>query len=106
MCSHRMVPSSCPLLNWEIDGGVQTNRKKSAFIDHYLKPTLLNIPSLLNNTRELINLLENTPIPPDALLATIDVSNLYLNIPQDEGTKASIETVEKKKTTFPYPRNT
>ena len=40
-------------------------------------------------------LLDNTNIPSDALLLTIDVSNLYLNIPQDEGTEASLNALEK-----------
>lgn len=65
--------------------------KISAFIDYFLKPTLSTIPSLLNNTQELLEILTNITIPENSTLVTIDVSNLYLNIPQDEGTDASLD---------------
>ena len=42
----------------------------------------------------IIALLECTNVPQDALLVTIDVSSLYTNIPQDEGTEACLEAIE------------
>ena len=41
-----------------------------------------------------ISLLENTTIPSNAILAMIDVSSLYTNIPQDEGTEACVDTID------------
>ena len=79
--------------------------KISSFIDHFLKPTLSTIPSLLNNTQELIQILNTTPIPKDALLLTIDVSNLYLNIPQEEGTEACLSAMELNNS-LPLPNHT
>ena len=78
--------------------------KISAYLDHFLKTTLSNIPALLNNTQELTNILDNTTIPSNTLLVTIDVSNLYLNIPQDEGTTACITALEKANN-LPIPKN-
>ena len=75
----------------------------SSYIDHYLKPTLSNIPSLLNNTQDAINIIEKTKVPPHTILATIDVSNLYLNIPQDEGTNACLDALENTDQ-LPLPR--
>ena len=34
-----------------------------------------------------INCIENTPLPEEAILATLDVCSLYTNIPQEEGIK-------------------
>ena len=50
-----------------ISGSNGPAEKISAYLDHFLKPTLSNISSLLNNTQELITLLNKTTIPPDAL---------------------------------------
>ena len=53
----------------------------------------------------MISLLENTQIPRDAILATIDVSSLYTNIPQDEGTEACLNALEAQEASY-IPRNT
>ena len=66
----------------------------SAFIDHIIKPLVPNTPSYIKDSPHLISLLENTPIPQNAILATIDVSSLYTNIPQDEGTDACLNTIQ------------
>ena len=78
--------------------------KISAYLDYYLKPALSNIPTLLNNSQDLTIILENTSIPQDALLLTIDVSNLYLNIPQDEGTAACIKALQETNN-LPIPKH-
>ena len=41
--------------------------------------------SYIEDTTDFINFIENTQIPDHAVLATLDVSSLYTNIPQDEG---------------------
>ena len=59
-----------------------------------IKPLVPTIPSYIKDSPHLISLLENTPIPSNAILATIDVSSLYTNIPQDEGTEACLDAID------------
>lgn len=60
----------------------------SEFVDLHLKPHVSKIPSYIKDSNHLISLLENTKIPKDCTLVTIDVKSLYLNIPHEEGIKA------------------
>ena len=43
-------------------------------------------------------------IPSNAILATINVSSLYTNIPQDEGTEACLDAIEAAEASH-IPRN-
>jgi hypothetical protein len=61
----------------------------SQLVDLHLKPHVTKIPSYLRESAHLISLLENTKIPKDCTLATIDVKSLYLNIPHEEGIRQS-----------------
>ena len=55
------------------------------------KPLVPTIPSYIKDSPHLISLLENAPIPNNAILATIDVST---NIPQVEGTEACLDAID------------
>ena len=73
----------------------------SASIDSIIKPLVPHIPSYIKDSSHVIALLEETCIPKDALLVTIDVSSLYTNIPKNEGTSACLEALEASQTTDP-----
>ena len=62
------------------------------------------MPSYIKDSPHLISLLENTHIPSNAILVTIDVSSLYTNIPQDEGTNACLDAIEAAEASH-IPRN-
>ena len=66
-------------------------RRISSFLDHIIKPLVSTTPSYIKDTPHL---LESTHIPSNAILVTIDVSSLYTNIPQDEGTESCLEAIE------------
>ena len=54
------------------------------------------IPSFIKDTTHFLQILDNLPaIPEQALLATLDVSSLYTNIPLSEA-KTTIEKVLKE----------
>ena len=77
-----------------VSGCSGPTERVSSFLDHIIKPLVSTIPSYIKDSPHLISLLENTPIPSNAILVTIDVSSLYTNIPQDEGMEACLDAIE------------
>ena len=57
----------------------------SHVVDIHLKQSLETIPAYIRDTKDFINIIENTKVPPNALLVTLNITGLYLNIPQAEG---------------------
>ena len=60
----------------------------SQLVDLHLKPFVPKIESYIRDSGHLINILQETIIPTNSILATIDVKALYLNIPHEEGIRA------------------
>ena len=60
----------------------------SQFVDHFIQPLVKELPSYLRDSSHLINLIKDLRIPNDSILATLDVTSLYTNIPNDEGIEA------------------
>ena len=77
-----------------VSGCSGPTERVSSFLDHIIKPLVSTIPSYIKDSPHLISLLENTPIPSNAILVTIDVSSLYTNISQDEGTEVCLDAIE------------
>ncbi|KAK3747117.1 hypothetical protein QZH41_006059 [Actinostola sp. cb2023] len=75
-----------------ISGCDSPTEKLSIYIDYHLKPLVPLIPSYIRDTKHFLSHIFSlpTPLPPDTLLATIDVTSLYTNIPHDEGIHASL----------------
>ena len=48
----------------------------------------------MKDTSHAITILENTPLPEDNILATIDISSLHTNKPQEEGIQACLSEIE------------
>ena len=56
----------------------------SQFVDRWLQPHVKNLPSYLRDSTEFLKLIETIKIPSNCLLASIDVSSLYTNIPHSD----------------------
>lgn len=64
-------------------------------MDHHLRPLVTNIPSYIQDAKDFLRKLQDLPpLPEDTLLATLDVSSLYTNIPHTEGIQACREALE------------
>ena len=74
----------------------------SAYVDHWLQPRMKELPSYIQDSTEFINILEETPIPENAILASIDVSSLYTNIPHSEGTAAAVKAIRESPSLDPF----
>ena len=59
----------------------------SSFVDFHLKPPCSSLPSYIKDTNHFLQTIFNpeTPLPPNTIIATIDVKSIYTNIPYNEG---------------------
>jgi hypothetical protein len=68
--------------------------KISKFLDNILRPLVPRIPSYIKDTGHLLGILKDLHhIPSTAIIATMDVSALYTNIPHSEGVQASLKAI-------------
>ena len=67
--------------------------KISQFVDHFLQPTVKYLPSYVRDTtHSLSKINDNTNLPANSVLVTMDVASLYTNILNDGGLLA-VKTV-------------
>lgn len=52
------------------------------FIDHILQPLARSYPDYLHNSTSFVNIHQDLQTPDNCILVTIEVSSLYLSIPQ------------------------
>ena len=64
-------------------------------LDTLLQPIAQIQQSFIKDTTDFINYIEKTKIGQDTILVSMDVSNLYTNIPQEEGTDIVCKAYEK-----------
>ena len=67
----------------------------SKYVDHHLQEHVSKLPSYVKDTTDFINKIKDLTVPDNAILATMDVSSLYTNIPNDEGIEAVCETLSQ-----------
>ena len=93
--STRPIVSSCNSITEKI----------SQFVDKWLQPYVKQLPSHIKDSSDFINLIENTPLPTNILLASIDVSSLYTNIPHDEGIQSTLHYLKHSPGAYKHPEN-
>lgn len=59
---------------------------------------MILLPSFISDTTHFIKIIETHTFETDTLLCTIDVSNMYTNIPLDEGNQAALRALKQLKT--------
>ena len=99
---HKPIPVGRPI----ISGCEGPTERLSSFVDKLLQPIAKQQVSYLKDTMDFINFIERTKVPTGAFLVSMDVTNLYTNIPQEEG----IQTICKAYDAFyknkpPIPTN-
>ncbi len=78
----------------------------SHFMDHFLKPLVVKKNSYLKDSMQLIRTLEETVLPEDIILMTIDVKALYTNIPHAEGIAITLTNLYRdndNRDVIPFP---
>ncbi|XP_068674515.1 uncharacterized protein [Montipora capricornis] len=78
---HKKTPVGRPI----VSGSSGPTERVSSFVDSLLQPVAIKQESYIKDTTDFINFIENTQILDNVVLATLDVSSLYTNIPPEEG---------------------
>ena len=73
----------------------------SKFVDYHLQDHVTKLPSYLKDTTDFINKTKDLQVPPNTILATLDVCSLYTNIPNKEGIESIRTTLTKAGTPTP-----
>ena len=78
----------------------------SCFVDRLIQPIAQQQESYLKDSKDFINFIENTKLPKNTILASMDVTSLYTNIPQEEGITTVCKAYEDfYKNRLPIPTN-
>jgi len=81
--------------------------KISQLADNFLQPIVQTTKSYVKDTTDFINKVEQIPnIQDGTILATIDVTSLYTNIPHDEGIRACERSLNLHRSNSEQPSNT
>lgn len=66
------------------------------YVDTLIKELVQDLPSFVQDTRDVLRSLENFTLPPQALRVGINVESLYTSISHDWGLKAVHHFLESK----------
>ena len=88
---HKPTPVGRPIISW-CDAPTE---RISAFVDHLIQPIAQNQASYLKDTTDFLNFIEKTKLSKDTILVSMDVTSLYMNIPQEEGITTVCEAYEE-----------
>ena len=77
----------------------------SQFVDHFIQPLVQKLPSYLRDSTHLINILKGLPLPDIAILASLDVTSIYTNIPNSEGINATASYLFNHRSPTKNPTN-
>ena len=89
---HKPTPVGRPI----VPGCDGPTERLSSFVDYLLQTIVQQQKSYLKDITDFINYRENTKVPEDVILVSMDVTSLYINIPQEGG----IHTVCRAYETF------
>ena len=98
---HKPTPVDRPI----VSGCGRPTEKLSSFVDKLLQAIVQQQKSYLKDITDFINYRENTKVPEEVILVSMDVTILYTNIPQEEGNThgmQSIRNILHKQTSYPY----
>ena len=73
----------------------------SQFVDHFIQPLVQKLPSCLRDS----TILKDLRLPNTAILASLDITSLYTNIPNDEGITATARYLYKYQAPTKNPTN-
>ena len=89
-----------PPLRPIISGSGSITENLGVFVEHHIKETSTKHKSYLQDTPHLLRVLDKInrgpKLPPNTILATVDIISAYQNIPQDDGIQCLEEALENR----------
>ena len=90
-----------------VSGNGCPTERISQFVDHFLQHGVRCIRSYIKDTTHFLGILNNLlKLPEGTISATLDVSNLYTNIPNNEGIQACETMLDQERPNSRTPLNT
>ena len=77
----------------------------SQIVDHFIGPLVPLSQSFIRDSTHFINILSELTLQPEMLLCTLDITNLYTNIPHNEGIQSIKEMLTIHRTPNNQPHN-
>ena len=85
-----------------VSGNGHPTEKISRFVDFHLRHHVEALPSHLTDTTDYLQKMESmNPLPSEAILASMEVTSLYTNIPHNDGIEACREAWDQRAVTEP-----
>ncbi len=67
--------------------------KASEFLDFYLLPIVKSQPTYLKDTGDTIRKIEALSLPPNVILASLDIISMFTSVPQNEAFEVTLNTL-------------
>ena len=77
----------------------------SQFVDRFIQPIVSKLPAYVRDSGHFINIIKDLKLPHDAIIATLDVTSLYTNIPNNEGVESVRKYLHKERDPKLNPTN-
>ena len=89
-----------------VSGNGCPTERISQFIDFFLQPCVKNICSYIKGTTDFLLMLQNPGnLPEKSILVTLAVASLYTNIPNEEGIRATLYSLNNARSPTERPSN-
>ena len=99
-CWPEVAGGRCPPLRSVVSGSGTVAEGISHWVDEGAKGEVPRLPTYLEDTRHLLQLIqeenENGPQPPGTIPVTLDIVAMYNNVPVDEGLRSFAKLMDKR----------
>ena len=96
----KVAEGRCPPLRPVVSGSGTVAEGVSHWVDEHAKGEVKRLPTYLEDTRHLLQLIQEEnnkgPQPPGTIPVTLDIVGMYTNVPVEEGLKAFAKSMERR----------
>ena len=98
---HKTPPNGEPFVGRPIISGCSSPTAKiSEYVDHFLLPVVTQQPTYVRDTADILRKLEETTLPQEVLITSIDVVSMYTNVRQAEAIDCVCNALDRTNYTY------